>query len=47
MRRDPLVGEFIDAAVQDPVSARRMLAQHPALLQGRWLHGASPLPFPA
>jgi ankyrin repeat protein len=45
MRRDPLVGEFIDAAVQDPASARRMLQQHPAMLQGRWLHGESPLHF--
>ena len=41
----PLVGEFIDAVVQDPKKADALLAQHPGLLNARWIHHETVLHF--
>lgn len=40
-----LTGRFIDAAVQDPAEARRLLELHPELVQARWLHEETVLHF--
>jgi ankyrin repeat protein len=40
-----LIGQFIDACVQDHDRARRMLAMYPQLLNARWLHGETALHF--
>lgn len=40
-----LVGEFIDAVVQQPHKASDLLAKHPALLDARWIHNETVLHF--
>ena len=40
-----LVGQLIDAACEDHEKARRLLSQHPDLLQARWVHGETALHF--
>ena len=40
-----LIGEFIDAVVQTPDKADALLAEHPALLNARWIHNESVLHF--
>src|SRR4051794_18764526 len=40
-----LVGEFIDAVVTDSAKAGGLLAQHPALLNARWIHDETVLHF--
>ena len=40
-----LVGEFIDAVVQDPAKAEAMLAERPELLNARWVHDETVLHF--
>ena len=40
-----LIGQFIDACVQDHAAARRMLAKHSQLLNARWLHNETALHF--
>ena len=40
-----LVGEFIDAVVQDRERAARLLAAHPDLIEARWIHGETLLHF--
>ena len=40
-----LVGEFIDAVVQDPGKADALLAEHPDLLNARWIHQETVLHF--
>ncbi len=40
-----LVGEFIDAAVQDPHKARRLLREYPELREARWIHQETALHF--
>jgi ankyrin repeat protein len=40
-----LVGEFIDAVVQNPAKADAMLAEHPELLNARWMHEETVLHF--
>jgi len=40
-----LVGEFIDASVDDRTRAAELLAAHPDLLNARWLHGETVLHF--
>src|SRR5262247_2834731 len=42
---DELIGEFIDASVQDHDHARRMLSACPQLLDARWLHDETVLHF--
>lgn len=43
---DPeIVGQFIDAAVQDQALATRLLRQYPALKNSRWLSEETPLHF--
>jgi len=39
------IGDFIDAAVQDPAAAKRMAAANRELLDARWLHGETTLHF--
>jgi ankyrin repeat protein len=40
-----LIGEFIDAVVQDPKKADALLAEHPDLLNARWIHNETVLHF--
>jgi len=40
-----LIGEFIDASVDDRKRAAELLAEHPDLLNARWLHGETVLHF--
>jgi len=40
-----LIGEFIDAVVQEPDRAAALLAEHPGLLNARWIHGETVLHF--
>jgi ankyrin repeat protein len=40
-----LIGEFITAVVEDTSKAERLLAQHPALLNARWMHNETVLHF--
>jgi len=40
-----LVGEFITAVVQDPKKADALLAEHPDLLNARWMHDETVLHF--
>jgi ankyrin repeat protein len=40
-----LIGDFIDAVVQDRDRAARLLAAHPELLNARWIHDESALHF--
>ena len=40
-----LIGEFVDAAAQDQAKARRMLGEHPELLNARWRLGETALHF--
>lgn len=40
-----VIGEFIDAAVQDEARARFLLSQHPELLNARWHLGETVLHF--
>lgn len=40
-----IVGQFIDAAVQDRALAIRLLRQHPELKKSRWRHDETPLHF--
>lgn len=40
-----LVGEFVDAVVEDPAKADAMLAQRPELLNARWIHQETVLHF--
>jgi ankyrin repeat protein len=40
-----LVGEFIDASVEDRHRAAELLAEHPDLLNARWIHGETVLHF--
>jgi ankyrin repeat protein len=40
-----LLGEFIDAAVENQDKARQLLSTHPDLLHARWLHGETVLHF--
>ena len=42
---DELVGEFITAVVEDSAKAERLLADHPALLNARWMHDETVLHF--
>jgi ankyrin repeat protein len=42
---DNLIGELIDAAVQDPPKARQMLDRRPELLVARYLHEETALHF--
>jgi ankyrin repeat protein len=42
---ESLIGEFIDAAVQDRVRAERLLSAHPDLIDARWIHGETVLHF--
>lgn len=42
---DSLLGEFMDAAVQDPENARSLLAAHPDLRDRRWTLGETALHF--
>ena len=42
-----LIGEFIDASVEDQRRAAELLAAHPDLLNARWLHGETVLHFVA
>lgn len=43
--RHELVGEFIDAVVNDPARADAMLAERPELLNARWIHDETVLHF--
>lgn len=43
--RNDLVGDLIDAAVDDPSRAERLLADHPDLIHARWIHDETPLHF--
>ena len=40
-----LIGEFIDAVIQDQVRARLLLTDYPALLDSRWIHNETVLHF--
>jgi ankyrin repeat protein len=40
-----LVGEFLDAVVQAPKKADDLLAEHPNLLNARWIHNETVLHF--
>jgi ankyrin repeat protein len=40
-----LVGEFLDAVVQAPKKADDLLAEHPDLLNARWIHNETVLHF--
>jgi ankyrin repeat protein len=40
-----LIGEFIDAVVQDPAKAAALLAEHPDLINARWIHDETVLHF--
>jgi len=40
-----LVGEFVDAVVQAPKKAEVLLAEHPDLLNARWMHDETVLHF--
>ena len=40
-----IVGEFIDAVVDDEARARQLLSTYPELLNARWLHGETVLHF--
>jgi ankyrin repeat protein len=40
-----LIGEFIDACVRDERKAAGLLADHPDLINARWLHGETVLHF--
>jgi ankyrin repeat protein len=40
-----VVGEFIDAVVQDPAKADAMLIERPDLLNARWTHEETVLHF--
>lgn len=40
-----LIGEFIDAVVQDPEKAAALLSGHPDLINARWIHGETVLHF--
>jgi ankyrin repeat protein len=40
-----LIGEFIDAVVDDPPRADAMLVEHPELLNARWIHDETVLHF--
>ena len=40
-----LVGDFIDAVVQDQERAARLLGAHPELLNARWIHDETALHF--
>lgn len=40
-----LIGEFIDAVVDEPERASQLLRQHPQLLNARWMHDESVLHF--
>jgi len=42
-----LIGEFIDAVVQDQKRAAGLLAEHPDLLNARWIHDETVLHFVA
>jgi uncharacterized protein len=42
-----LIGEFIDASVRDHERAAGLLAEHPDLINARWLHGETVLHFVA
>ena len=45
MLSNEVIGQFIDAAVQNQDAARRMLRAHPQLLNARWLHDETALHF--
>jgi ankyrin repeat protein len=40
-----IIGQFIDAAVEDQAMAAALLKDHPEVLEGRWLHDETPLHF--
>jgi ankyrin repeat protein len=40
-----LIGEFIDAVVQDPQKAAALLSEHPDLINARWIHDETVLHF--
>jgi ankyrin repeat protein len=40
-----LVGEFVDAVVQDRERAEALLSVHPDLIDARWIHGESVVHF--
>jgi ankyrin repeat protein len=40
-----LIGEFIDAAVQDRKRAASLLSAHPGLIEARWIHDETALHF--
>ena len=40
-----LIGDFIDAVVQDPRKAAALLAEHPDLINARWIHDETVLHF--
>jgi ankyrin repeat protein len=40
-----IIGEFIDAAVQDPPKALQLLREYPKLRDARWIHQETPLHF--
>lgn len=42
---EALIGEFIDAAVQDRPRAERLLSAHPGLIDARWIHDETVLHF--
>jgi ankyrin repeat protein len=42
-----LIGEFIDAVVQNPKKAAALLAEHSDLLNARWIHNETVLHFVA
>ena len=42
---EALIGEFIDAAVQDRVRAEYLLSAHPELIDARWIHDETALHF--
>ena len=40
-----LIGEFIDAVIQDQPKAQRLLKDYPTLLDSRWIHNETVLHF--
>ena len=40
-----LIGEFIDAVVEDPAKAAALLSRHPDLIRARWILGETALHF--
>ena len=42
---DALIGDFIDAVVEDPARAAALLSQWPELLNARWIHDETVLHF--